>query len=156
MGSSSIPTMTGHETGSLVGRDYFDSRRAMIDGFVERHFTWPGTFRLHGAALRWDTIAQGRAIAAFPLGQTLGGMWYGVVPVDAAPWLVGATLAGLIMLGSVFAAFAGVLADPVQSWLGIHRRRLGRLLDTLEVDCLGRGDRPFDAREHVFARMLDL
>jgi hypothetical protein len=309
MGASSDQPPTADANGFPVGPDYFDSRRAMIDAFVARHFTWPGTLRLHGAALGWDilraplnvalspilvltriagylcrrvgwcrvadwlgrrrillrtavarrvealivtdllglpldpdaaardpdalsravlaapqfrdvirargsvaaagalgqriagalaeyagtrsavaemtttlcvlafgalafraltpgmismapgvadAISTTTAIAAFPLGQTLGGVWYGIFPVDTAPWLTGVTVAGLIMLGSVFAAFAGVLADPVQSRLGIHRRRLGRLLDTLEVDCLGRGDRPFVAREHVFARMLDL
>ncbi|MFW5655664.1 MAG: DUF6635 family protein [Roseicyclus sp.] len=103
-----------------------------------------------------DALARSNAIATFPLGQTLGGIWYGVFAPDASPWLVGATLAGLVMVGSVVAAFAGVLADPVQSRLGIHRRRLGRLLDTVEAELLGPGDRPFVAREHVLARLLDL
>lgn len=103
-----------------------------------------------------DAVARTSAITAFPLGQTLGGIWYNVFTADASPWLVGATVAGLVMLGSVLAAFAGVLADPVQSRLGIHRRRLGRLLDTLEVEFLGRGDKPFVAREHFYARILDL
>ena len=103
-----------------------------------------------------DTMARATAIAAFPLGETLGGLWYRVFVADASPWLVGATVAGLVMIGSVIAAFAGVLADPVQSRLGIHRRRLGRLLDTVEVEILGRGDRPFVAREHFYARVLDL
>jgi hypothetical protein len=103
-----------------------------------------------------DALARTNAIGAFPLGRTLGGIWYGVFGVGASPWLVGATVAGLIMIGSVFAAFAGVLADPVQSRLGIHRRRLGRLLDTLEGEFVGRGDKPFAAREHFYARLLDL
>lgn len=103
-----------------------------------------------------DAMAHTNAVATFPLGQTLGGMWYGVFTADASPWLVGATVAALVMTGSVIAAFAGVLADPVQSRLGIHRRRLGRLLDTLEAEVLGHGDRPFVAREHFYARLLDL
>ena len=309
MGSSSNRALIAEGTGSPVGLDYFERRRAMIDGFVARHFTWPGTLRLHGVALGWDILrapvnvvlspilvltrfaaylcrrlggrgtadwlsrrriilrtsvarrvevlivtdlldlpldegaaardpsalaravlaapqfremirtrgsaaeaeaigqriadalgeyagarsavaemtttlcvlvvgalafqaltpgmismapgvadamARTNAIASFPMGQTLGGMWYGVFDVDASAWLVGTAVAGLIMLGSVFAAFAGILADPVQSRLGIHRRRLGRLLDTLEVEFLGRGDRPFVAREHFYARLLDL
>jgi len=49
-----------------------------------------------------------------------------------------------------------VLADPVQNRLGIHRRRLGRLLDTMEEKFFGRGDKPFVAREHFFASALDL
>ncbi|WP_354595946.1 DUF6635 family protein [Rhodovulum tesquicola] len=309
MVSSSTRAQTADDTGRSGGLGYFKDRRAKVDGFVARHFTWPGTLRLHGAALGWDILrapvnvalspflvltriaaylcrrvgwrgaadwlsrrrillrtsvarrvevlivtdlldlpldegaaardpsalaravlaapqfremirtrastaeaealgeriagalgeyagtrsavaemtttlcvlvvgalafqaltpgmismapgvadamARTNAIASFPLGQTLGGMWYGVFAVDASPWLVAATVAGLVMLGSVVAAFAGVLADPVQSRLGIHRRRLGRLLDTVEEEFLGRGDKPFVAREHFFARILDL
>ena len=309
MGSSSNGELTAERSGSPLDLEYFDCRRAMIDDFVARHFTWPGTLRLHGAALGWDIIrapanvalspllvmtrfaaylcrrvgwrgpaevlsrrrillrtavarrvevlivtdlmdlpldegaaardpsalaravltapqfreiirtrasaaeaqalgqriadslgeyagarsavaemtttlcvlvvgalafqaltpgmismapgvadalARTNAIASFPLGQTLGGMWYGVFGVDASAWLVGTAVAGLVMIGSVFAAFAGVFADPLQSRLGIHRRRLGRLLDTLEEEFVGRGDKPFIAREHFFARLLDL
>lgn len=309
MVSSSTLASTADQSGSPIGFEYFETRRAKVDGFVARHFTWPGTLRLHGAALGWDilraplnallspvlvlshiaaylcrragwrggadwltrrrillrtsvarqvealivtdllelpldegaaardpsalaravlaapqfremirsrsnvdeAVALGRriagalgdyastrsavaemtttlcvllvgalafqaltpgmismapdvadamarrtAIAEFPLGQTMGGMWYGVFGAGASPWLVSATVAGLVMIGSVVAAFAGVLADPVQSRLGIHRRRLGRLLDTLEVEFLGRGDKPFVAREHFYARFLDL
>jgi hypothetical protein len=83
-------------------------------------------------------------------------MWYGVFAADASPWLMGATVVALVMLGSVFAAFAGILADPVQSLLGIHRRRLARLLDAVELELLGRGDGPFVAHEHFYARILDL
>lgn len=309
MNSSSPPTPTVDGFGHPIGRDYFDRRRAMIDGFVARHYSWPGTLRLHGAALGWDILrapfnvalspilvltriaaylcrcagwrgnadrlarrrillrtsvarrvealivtdllglpldrgaetrdptalaravlaapqlremirmrtsaaeaealgqriagalgeytgarsavaemtttlcvlvvgalafqaltpgmismapgvadamARTSAIATFPLGQMLGGMWYGMFDVDASAWLVGTAVAGLVMIGSVFAAFACVFADPLQCRLGIHRRRLGRLLDTLEEEFLGRGDKPFVAREHFFARLLDL
>ncbi|MFT7449070.1 MAG: hypothetical protein ACI9LZ_004020, partial [Glaciecola sp.] len=67
-----------------------------------------------------------------------------------------ASIAFLVMFGSVFAAFAGVLADPVQSRLGIHRRRLLRLIDTLEVELCGAGNKPFAVREHYYARLFDL
>lgn len=309
MGSSSNGELTAERSASSLDLDYFDCRRAMIDDFVARHFTWPGTLRLHGAALGWDIIrapvnvalspllvmtrfaaylcrrvgwrgtadvlsrrrillrtsvarrvevlivtdlldlpldegaaardpsalaravlaapqfremirarasaaeaealgqriadslgeyagarsavaemtttlcvlvvgalafqaltpgmislapgvadalARTNAIASFPLGEMLGGMWYAVFDVDASAWMLGTAVAGLVMIGSVFAAFAGVFADPLQSRLGIHRRRLGRLLDTLEEELVGRGDKPFVAREHFFARLLDL
>lgn len=102
-----------------------------------------------------DAMARTDAINEFPLGQTVGGIWYGVFGAGASPWLVSATIAGLVMIGSVFAAFAGVLADPVKVRLGIHRRRLGRLLDTIEMEFVGRGAKPFVAREHFYARLLD-
>lgn len=103
-----------------------------------------------------DAVASTTAIADFPLGETIGGVWYGVFAAGAAPWLVTSTVVGLVMAGSVVAAFAGVLADPVQSRLGIHRRRLMRLIDTLEVEMVGAGNKPFAAREHFYARLLDL
>ena len=90
-----------------------------------------------------DAVARTTAIADFPMGQTIGGLWYGIFPTGASPLLVAASVAILVMIGSVFAAFAGLLADPVQSRLGIHRRRLLRLIDTL--------DKPFAVREHYYA-----
>ncbi|MCA1777586.1 MAG: hypothetical protein LC676_18840 [Loktanella sp.] len=103
-----------------------------------------------------DAMAHTTAIDGFPLGRTLGATWYGVFGINTPDWLVWTTMAGLVMLGSLFAAFAGVFADPVQSRLGIHRRRLGRLLNTLEEDLLKSRDKPFAAREHFYARFLDL
>ncbi len=101
-------------------------------------------------------VARSHAIETFPLGPTLGGMWYGVFDAHASPRLLAVTGVGLVMTGSLFAAFAGILADPVQSRLGIHRRRLLRLLDTLETEFIGDEGRTFAAREHFYARLLDL
>lgn len=103
-----------------------------------------------------DALARTHAITQFPLGETLGGLWYGMFRPGASPVLIGLTVAGLIMIGSVFAAFAGIIADPVQSRLGIHRRRLLRLIDTLEVELTASGSKPFVAREHLYARVLDI
>lgn len=103
-----------------------------------------------------EAVSQGSAIADFPLGSTIGGVWYGVFPVGPSPALIAATVLGLIGLGSVVAAFAGIIADPVQAAVGIHRRRLLRLLDTLDAETVGNRDRPFTAREHFLARIFDL
>ncbi len=66
MGSSSNRALTADETGNPVGRDYFDCRRTMIDGFVARHFTWPATLRRHGAALGWDILRAPVNVALSP------------------------------------------------------------------------------------------
>jgi hypothetical protein len=100
-------------------------------------------------------VARTTAIADFPLGQRLGGVWYSVFAPDTPPWLVAAAVAGLIVIGAICSAFAGIFADPVQSWLGIHRRRLRRLMDTIERQSLEGTDRPFVAREHFLARTMD-
>jgi hypothetical protein len=103
-----------------------------------------------------DAMARTTAISDFLLGQAIGAVWYGVFPAGASPWLVAATVVVLVMIGSIFTAFAGVLADPVQIRLGIHRRRLLRLIDVLEVELCGSGDKSFAAREHFYARFFDL
>lgn len=103
-----------------------------------------------------EAMARTSAIAGFPLGQTMGAAWYGVFATETAPWLVATTIAGLVMLGSIFAAFAGILADPVQRHFGIHQRRLLRLIDTIEVELNHEGNKPFVAREHYYARAFDL
>lgn len=100
-------------------------------------------------------VARTTAIADFPLGARLGGAWYNLFTPETPAWLVAAAVTGLIALGATVAAFAGIVADPVQARLGIHRRRLLRLLDTIERHCAADVDRAFVAREHFLARILD-
>lgn len=103
-----------------------------------------------------EALARAEAVAGFPLGPTLGGLWHAAVPVTAPPGLVAAAAAGLVTAGAVAAAFAGVLADPVQHRLGIHRRRLLRLIAAIEGDLTGAEAPPFRTREHYLARIFDL
>jgi hypothetical protein len=59
------------------------------------------------------TVAtQQAALASFPLGTTLGGLWYGAFPAQPALWLVTASAAGMLLLVSSLTAFTGVIADP--------------------------------------------
>jgi len=101
------------------------------------------------------SMAFETAVAGFPLGQGMGSIWYRAFSPGAAPWLVAANIAGLVMVGSVIGAFAGVIADPVQARLGLHRRRLLRFLDAIEDDLVGSGTKRYAAREHVYARLVD-
>lgn len=101
-------------------------------------------------------LAHQSAIAAFPLGGALGAMWFDLFPPRPPVWMIGGAITGLILCGSVVAAFAGVIADPIQVRLGIHRRRLLRLIDTLEAEFTGPDPKSFTAREHFFARLMDV
>jgi hypothetical protein len=101
-------------------------------------------------------VAQSVAIADFPLGDRLGGLWYGVFPVGPSPALVAATIAGLVLAGSTVTAFAGAIADPLQVWLGLHRRRLARLMRFVEAERIGTPGAGFPAREHLVMRVFDL
>src|SRR5690606_14747059 len=101
-------------------------------------------------------LAQHLAVASFPFGSTLGGLWYGLFPATAASGLVVGTTAALSSLSALTAAFAGVIGDPVQRRLDLHQKRLQRMLDTLEANFLGRSEARFVVRDHYVARLLDL
>jgi len=102
------------------------------------------------------TVAtQQAAIAGFPLGTTLGGLWYGAFPAQPAIWAVASTTAGMLLLLSCLAAFTGVIADPVQRRLGLHQRRLNKFLDTLESNLLGEHAH-FAPRDYYVTRVIDI
>jgi hypothetical protein len=102
-----------------------------------------------------SAIANHLAVGSFPLGATVGGLWYSVFPATVSPVLIGATTAGLAAVGAVVVAFAGVIADPAQRALGIHERRVVKMLDTLERGFLGDGQAKFAPKDHYVARLLD-
>jgi hypothetical protein len=101
-------------------------------------------------------LAQHLAVSSFPLGSTIGGLWYGLFPAAPSSALIGVTTGGLIAGLSVATAFAGVVTDPLQRRLGLHRRRLNRMLDVLERNFQDKDARAFVAREVYAARLLDL
>jgi hypothetical protein len=114
----------------------------------------PGALVL-GPALA-SAMAQQVAIASFPLGATLGGLWYGVFPVAASPALIAGLTGGLIGVGAIAAAFSGIIADPVQRRLGLHRRRLLRLIDALEGQFFSDAAGGLVVRDHYVARLFSL
>ncbi len=101
-------------------------------------------------------IAQKAAVASFPLGASLGGAWYGLFPAVIGPWAVASTTVGLVAVGAVVAAFVGLVADPVQRALGLHRRRLDRMLRSIETNLKGQGPAAYAPRDHYVARLIDV
>ena len=114
----------------------------------------PGAVTL-GPALA-ALIAQQSAIAALPLGASLGGLWYGVFPVAPPAALVAGLTGSLMIAASCAAAFAGLVMDPIQRRLGLHARRLNRLLDAIERQMLDPAAPAFAVHDHYVARLLDL
>lgn len=126
---------------------------ASLGALVVKQAT-PGLVTLSSALA--GTIAQQTAIAAFPLGAGFGALWYGMFPASAGLGLLAATTAGVFLGGAVLAAFSGIVTDPLQRRLGLHRRRLTQLLDTLEADlCSGTG-RAGVIHDHYIARLVDI
>jgi Family of unknown function (DUF6635) len=126
---------------------------AGLGGFVAKQAT-PGLVTLSSALAAM--IAQQTAIAAFPLGVGLGSLWYGLFPAAAGPGLLAATSAGVFLGGAMLAAFSGILTDPLQRRLGLHRKRLERLLQTIESDLCGGARRTRIMHDHYVARLVDI
>ncbi len=101
-------------------------------------------------------VAQHTAIAAFPLGAGAGAIWYALFPAAPSGTLVAVTTVIILAASSVFAAFAGIVADPVQRAFGLHRKRLESFVEALGRDLEGGTGRAFHVRTHYVARLFDI
>ncbi|MEM7250222.1 MAG: DUF6635 family protein [Pseudomonadota bacterium] len=101
-------------------------------------------------------VSRRMAIADFPFGDFLGGAFYAVFAPSVSMGTVVVSIAVVSVALSTLSAFAGLVADPIQARLGLHRRRLLRWLAVYERRLLAtaRGDfRPWDP---YVARLIDL
>jgi hypothetical protein len=149
-----IEAMTTYGATRAAAAEITTSLLTLSSGVLVVKQLTPGAVTL-GPALA-ALIAQQSAIAAFPLGASLGGLWYGVFPVAPSATLVAGLTGGLMVAASCAAAFAGVAADPIQRRLGLHARRLNRLLDAIERQLLDPTAPAFVVHDHYVARILDL
>ena len=101
-------------------------------------------------------MAQQTAVSGFPLGGWLGGIWYGMFPAAPSALLLMSATGGLMLAATSFAAVAGIVSDPIQRALGLHRARLTRMLDALEKQVFDEKAAGFAVRDHYVARLLDL
>ncbi|MGA0617267.1 DUF6635 family protein [Paracoccus sp. KR1-242] len=141
-------------------RSYAETRNAvseittsiivLLSGFLIFYQATPGVLSL--ATPIAEMRAHSHAVADFALGSWAGGMWYSVFPTQFSTLELVLTGIVLSVLAALVTTFAGIVADPVQVWSGIHKRRLLRLMARLDrqQDASGLG------REHVLARLGDL
>ncbi len=144
--------------------DYAGTRSAAADittnlvaigtGAIAYKQATPGMVAL-GPALA-GSLAQSSAIANFPLGAGVGGVWYGMFPAQASPLLIAGSTAGLMGTAAVVSAFAGVVSDPVQRRLGLHQRRLMSLIDVMEKEFHRQPNSGFSPCDLYVARLMDL
>lgn len=115
----------------------------------------PGAVTL-GPALA-GVISQHVAVSSFPLGAWAASAWYVLFPLaPPAAGLVMTTTGGLMLASASLAAFAGIIADPVQRRLGLHQRRLRAMVDALDRQFFDPAAPGFAVHDHYVARLLDL
>ena len=127
---------------------------AIVAGLVLVHALTPSAISL--GPLLAKQMAQQEAIAEFWLGPWAGAIYLGWYPADAS-WaqIVATTLAAMVCF-AVTATFIGLLTDPLQEWLGLHRRRLMRFMATLERAALGDAEAALALPDPYIARVADL
>lgn len=117
-----------------------------------KQFT-PGAVAIGSATA--TAIANQFAIANFMLGPMLGSLYYSFFPAAASTGLLVATTGGLLLALGVLSAGAGVIADPLQQALGLHQRKLMKLLDALEQELTSQGS-GYQLHDAYAARVFDL
>jgi hypothetical protein len=136
-----------------VAADLTAGTFAAIAGILLLHQFTPGSISA-GSALA-NTVAVHRAVAEFPLGETLGQLFYTMVPATPPAWMLAVTFLAVMVVIGVTAAFAGLVHDPLQAATGIHQRRLHRLLDAIEASAVGEAAHGYRPRDTFIGRVYD-
>ena len=144
--------------------EYSKSRTAAADlagslislsaGATMFHKMTPGALSAGGALAA--AIAQQTAISNFVFGPALGSLYYGVFPASTSVALLTVSTGTILAALAILSSFSGIITDPIQYKLGIHGRRLNRLIDSLEKELRGLGDSKFKIRDQYVARIFDL
>jgi hypothetical protein len=144
--------------------EYSKSRTAAADlagslislsaGATMFHKMTPGALTAGGALAA--AIAQQTAISNFVFGPALGSFYYGVFPASTSVALLTVSTGTILAALAILSSFSGIITDPIQYKLGIHGRRLNRLIDSLEKELRGLGDSKFKIRDQYVARIFDL
>lgn len=124
----------------------------VLGAFAFQKFT-PGGIGL-GVVVA-SMLAKTMAARDFILGETIGGWYYSVFPPEPSLATTASVMVAVMAALAAFAALSGVISDPVQAAMGIHRRRLHKLLDHLERDVSLSTQSSFRPKDQFVARVLD-
>ena len=126
---------------------------AALGAFAFQKFT-PGGIAMGLVLASW--YARRQAEETFFLGDFLGAVFYSVFPVEPS-WELQALGVGMVLAClAAFASFSGLITDPVQSVLGLHRYRLRRMIDSVEKDFERAASGSFNPKSPYLARVLEL
>ena len=144
--------------------NYVDSRKAASElsatligaatGFATTKSLQLGSLGL-GQSLA-GTLAYHSAVSSFAFGNTLGGLYYSIMPVSVSTGAIVLSTGGVAALLGVVSAFGGMIADPLQKSLGLHQKRLHKLLDSIEEQLTSTDSESLKLKDGYVARVLDL
>lgn len=126
----------------------------LATGYFAFHKATPGT--LTGGSAAAAAIAQQIAVSNFWLGSTIGSMYYSIFPATASTGLIIASTGTLMAAMAVLSSFIGIITDPIQAKLGLHKKRLDKLIDSLKMELLGTGLNEFKLKDRYVARVFDV
>lgn len=126
---------------------------AAVGAVLFKQFT-PGALGGGTALAAWWTWDQ--AVSRFWAGDTLGRVWYGWFPPET-DWTASLAATGLLMvLLAVVASLSGFFTDPLQSALGMHQRRLHKLIEHMQLELKSNLLGDSSTREQYLARVTDV
>jgi hypothetical protein len=126
---------------------------SLASGAMVGKFT-PGA--VSSGTLLATTLAQQVAISNFFLGNTIGSLWYGLFPASASLGLL-ATTTGSAFLGlGVVSAFAGIFIDPIQAKIGLHEKRLKKLIEKIRIELTKEGDSRLQLKDVYVKYVFDI
>lgn len=103
-----------------------------------------------------SALATHVAVANFWLGPGLGALYYSVFPASVSLALLASVTAIVAIVLAIVSTFAGVITDPVQHALGLHQKRLHRVVDAVQKSLNNTADQEFVLREKYLARIFDV
>ncbi|RXJ73936.1 hypothetical protein CS022_06545 [Veronia nyctiphanis] len=103
-----------------------------------------------------STIAYHSAVSSFAFGNTLGAMYYSVIPASATKATLALSTGGVAVALGIVASYTGMLTDPLQKSLGWHDKKLNKLIDSLEQQLCAESDSALSYKDSYVARILDL
>lgn len=100
--------------------------------------------------------AKTSATHSFFLGPTAGAWYYSVFTPEAGLTDQVIAIGFTMIVLAVFASFSGLVTDPIQSRLGLHQRRLRRMLNQLQQDLIHKSSSRYKPLDPYIARILEL
>jgi len=96
------------------------------------------------------------AANTFILGPTLGNIYYTIFPPEPSLGMTVAITVAIMGVLSAIAAFSGILTDPIQAAIGLHQRRLKKMISHLQQDFVQKTHGSFRPKDQFIARLLDM